>query len=369
MFDSFVGLAGRLLGYTNTDNLWSAAVVTGTAEGSGLIVRGRDCVRNLRQLRASGQTQLLVADTALWTNTDATTTTPMLVPESDGLFATTLDDWAASVISAGADVVLTRSLFVREGDWGALRAVLRVGEEATRPDVMTLVATDAAMLGPTYRPRFLDILARGVRGERPLAFVFADQREPLSRRERIAGLRALLAQHPASLLLATDMLAGTDVITRGGGAAVGVTSSLRHPARPRDDGGPPAVGWVPGLFLRQLWETRSPATYADWYADSPLPTCEDCGGRAMTTFTNHPDDKAQILKHNIHGWLAVFGEIRRRQPTAARDWLNHERRRALAAHADLRPRSTALQADRLLRSLCELDDPEQRRTTATGGWR
>ena len=188
--------------------------------------------------------------------------------------------------------------------------------------------------------------------------------------ERIAGLRALLRAFPDSLILGVDVLAGTDAITHGGGAAIGVISSMRRPTRPADPGGGPrAKGWLPGLFLPQLWETRGPQIYADWYANSPTPTCADCGGRDMTTFTEHPTDKQQILDHNVHAWLRVHTEIRRRTRAAAREWLAQERLRALEAHAQLQPRNGPMDADPVLRALCELDDPHGRRTTPTGGWR
>lgn len=78
-----------------------------------------------------------------------------------------------------------------------------------------------------------------------------------------------------------------------------------------------------------MWETRSPQIYADWYANSPTPTCEDCGGRDMTTFTEHPSDKQQIVDHNVHAWLGIHTEIRRRTQAAAREWLAQHRLRAL----------------------------------------
>jgi hypothetical protein len=126
---------------------------------------------------------------------------------------------------------------------------------------------------------------------------------------------------------------------------------------------------MPGLFLRQLWENRSSGTYADWFANSPSPTCADCGGRALDRFTAEDDDKRQVLRHNVHSWLAVHSEIRRRRPDAACEWLRAERCRGFTAHAALRPVPASLKADKLLRVLCELDDPQQRTTTPIGTWR
>jgi hypothetical protein len=204
-------------------------------------------------------------------------------------------------------------------------------------------------------------------GGRSLAFVFATARDPLGMSERIDGLRSLLRAFPGSLILGVDTLAGADAITHGGSAAIGVISSMRRPTRPVDpNGGPRAKGWLPGLFLPPLWETRSPQIYAD----SSTPTCADCGGRDMTTFAEHPSDKHRILDHNAHAWLGVHTEIRRRTQAAAREWLAQDRLRALEAHAQLQPRNGPIDADPVvLRALCELDDPHGWRTTPTGGWR
>jgi hypothetical protein len=66
---------------------------------------------------------------------------------------------------------------------------------------------------------------------------------------------------------------------------------------------------VPGLFLRELWETRSPSVYADWFANRRAPTCAACGGRSLDRFSSHPLDKQQVLRHNVHAWLDVLDEI------------------------------------------------------------
>lgn len=366
MFDAFTGVAGRLLSYTRSDNAWSAAAATANHQASGLVLLGPDAVTETRRLRARRSKQLLVVDVGEWSKTEGASAVAPVLPGEPGLFPSDgVDVWASSVINAGADVVLTRSLFVPVAAWEALRAVLRAGAKATRPDVMTLVATDAAMLDRVNLSEFLRMLASEY-GSRPLAFVFAGTNQPMARHERMRGLRALLGQHPGSLLVGVDVLAATDAITRGAGAAIGITGSLRRPKRPKDpNGGGSAANFVPGLFLRELWETRSPTIYADWYANKQAPTCTACAGRSMDSFTNDAEDKRQILTHNIHTWLAVLAEIR--QADQAEDWLKTERLRALDAHAELQPRGQ-FEADRLLRVLCELDDPERRRTRVTGQW-
>lgn len=361
-------LSGRLLAYADEQTLDIAVPLTRMHGGSGLVVRGPRCAIEIRRLRAAGYTEPLIADVAAWARLDATTGDPMALPPAGGLFGVTLDGWAADLASTGADIVLTPSRFVRAGDWPTLRAVLTAAARTTRGVVLPLVAADAAMLDSANLTRLLATLAAESTGS-PLAFAFAGIKEPLAALDRAAGLRKLLSAHPGSLLLAVDVLAGTDAAARGCAAAIGVTGGLRRHTRPGDTSGGFANGFAPGMFLPELWESRSPDTYADWYANSPAPTCTCCGGRAVDRLTNHPADKVQILAHNVRAWLDISTEINRRHPTAARAWLDTQRRRAFAAHVTLRPASGSVNADRLLRSLCELDDPQQRRTTPTGAWR
>ena len=171
-------------------------------------------------------------------------------------------------------------------------------------------------------------------------------------------------------MVSTEVIVGVDVITRGGAAAIGLTGSLRRPRRPWDEGGaPPAKDFVPGLFLRELWETRSPRVYADWYANRQAPTCTACGGRAIDRFTSHELDKRQVLRHNVHTWLEVLGEITSGTPSWARLWLAEERLRGLGAHNALSSVRTPVTADPMLRAYCELDDPHGRRLALNGSWR
>lgn len=362
-------LAGLLLAYGAAQDVGQVEDVVREHPASGFVVRGAKGCDTVARLRLAGLAQPLVFDLGAWSKQVATAAAPMGLP-IDGLFPIELDRWACDVAGRGASVVLTPSRFVSLGSWAALRAVLRVGAAVAVPQVRTLVATDAAMLEPARRGKFLDTIGVHAGGRR-LAFVFADKKEPLAHRERMTGLRSVLARFPGSLVLGAEVLAATDVVAHGGSAAVGLTGGLRRPLRPGDGGGGPQMskGWMPGLFLRQIWETRSPGVYADWFANSASPTCGECGDRALDGFSPDPADKRAVLRHNVHAWMQVHAEIMRRRPDAARDWLHRDRCRGLDAHAEMRPIPATLKADALLRALCELDDPQQRRTTATGQWR
>ncbi len=362
-------LPGRVLAYAQAESPAAGAVapLTSGHGRSGMVLRGCGAASQVRGLRAVGDQQTLVVDVAAWATKDATPSKPLALPQGDALFHVGLDEWAHGHVRAGADAVLSPSLFVRADDWESARAVVRAGREKTRPDVWTLLATDAAALDPARLPALLDVVGEESAGH-PMAFVFAGTGDPLAVGHRAAGLRALLAALPGSLIVGVDVLMGTDVAAHGGTAAIGATGSLRRPSRPGDTGRGFANGFAPGAFLRDLWELRSPDTYADWYANSPSPVCQECDGRAVDSFTGSPADKARVFAHNAHAWLDVADEISRRQPHAARQWLDAERRRGFEAHLALTGTGTALAADRLLRRLCELDDPHHRRALPTGAW-
>ena len=369
-------IAGRLLchvaAHDGTDVALTdrVALVTRAHGASGLVVRGKCSIEVIRRQRSMAPRQPLIVDSMAWSQRVATADIPLdLPPPGDGgMFPISLDEWARGILRQGADGVMTPSAFVADGDWPALKAVLAASAEATDPRVCTLVATDAAMLAAGRLQRFVELVAEQ-RGGRPLAFAFAAREAPLASVDRIAGLRMLLRAFPGSLVLAAEALAGTDVLACDGAAAIGLTSSLRRPSRPFDGGGPAAKGWIPGMFLRELWETRSPAVYEDWYRNRRAPTCIACGGRAADSFTDHPADKHAVLLHNVHAWLDVLTEMCARDGGSRRSWLAADRLRGLEAHIDLPAARSSVEADKLLRALCELDDPEGRRTTATGAWR
>jgi hypothetical protein len=356
--------AGRLLAYADCDNAPLVATLTSAHEASGIVVRGTHAAAVIRALPDVYRRQPIVVDLGAWTTETATPRDPFHLPSADGLFPVTLDSLAAGIVRDGVDALLTPSRFVEAGDWRSLRAVLKGAAATARDDLVTHVACHAAMLSGHHRATFLRNLDEHA-ADRPLAFTFAGS---VGAHDRVRGLRELLAMYPGSLLVGTDALAGCDAAARGGWAAIGVTGSLRRPTPPGKRGGGFANGYVPGLFLRALWESRSPTTYADWYANSPSPRCALCGGRELDGFTNDAADKQAVLVHNVHAWLQVLDEIRSRSSLDAQAWLDADRRRALEEHLVLRPEASALEADRLLRALCEVDDLLGRKTDATGRW-
>jgi hypothetical protein len=360
--------ANRFLAYTTDEYQDLAMGATSSSAASGIVVRGSSPLGALRRAKAFGYRSLVVLDAGAWTTHVATRNSPTLLHAPGALTQISLDSWACDLLGAGASAVLTPSKFVQAGNWGALRAVLDAGDETSLPGVLTLVPTDAAMLDDSCLPRFIRALSGT---NRPLALLFAARSKPLARWGRAAALREVMSAIPGCLVLAVEPITAADAFAYGAsGAAIGISGGLRRPRRPGDrSGGPNARDFTPGLFLRDLWEHRSPGTYGDWYGNSPSPTCGACGGRALDEFGNDEADKVAVLRHNVHAWLGVHSELCSFDPLSRRLILAEERANALAAHLALRPASATVEADPILRQLVELDDPQGRRTTPQGAWR
>lgn len=360
-------LAGRFLAYTTEQHEDASIAGTRSSPVSGIVVRDRDPRAAVRRVRSTAYSSVVVPEMGAWTREVATPASPTALQDPDALIQISLNTWASDLLRVGADAVFTPSKFVLLGDWAALYAVLRAGEETDLPDVVTLVATDAAMLDAPYLPTFIDIVVTN----RPVAFSFAAKNTPLRRHGRARDLRDLMSKRPNCFLVATEPLAATDAYAHGAsGAAIGISGGTRKPRRPVDpSGGGNAKGFVPGLFLRDLWEHRSPDIYADWFANSVSPTCSACNGRALDVFDSTDADKNVVLRHNVHTWLAVLDELRVRTSAEQRRWLADEWATALAAHLTLRPAAGSIEADHVLRQLVELDDPFGRRTTRQGALR
>src|SRR5690606_11757631 len=99
----------------------------------------------------------------------------------------------------------------------------------------------------------------------------------------------------AEPLIASDAAAhGAEIIS------VGVAGGLRVPSMPSGGGPRFSRDFLPGLFLRDLLELRSPSVFADWYAGQVTPYCERCG-RHLTVFNSRSrSDLQAITRHNLH---------------------------------------------------------------------
>jgi len=335
------------------------------ATAAPLLVSAANACRGVGALRATGHPSPLIGDIRQWRHVVATAEVPTEIQA--GLPLYDLDGWGASFLqSSNADIVFTPSYFVSCGDWPALDAVLAATSAIGTPGLVTVIPVDAAMLGSHFLPDFLGTLHRSPR--RRFAFIFAAKKTPLQNPDRLSGLRVLLSEFPGSWVIGVDALVATDALAHGAGfTAVGTSSGHRWPQPPGDCGGPPARNFLPGLFLRDLLEFRSPDFYADWYADSPSPWCTLCG-RCLDVFEPDDIDKRRIIEHNLHA-IHSFAEDLLRVPANDRPaWLRDARLAALDAHGALTSRATPVRADPTLRYLCEMDDPQMRSTRPSGAW-
>lgn len=331
---------------------------------TGLVITAPNSVAVARAQQ--GLPGRVVVDPGWWRKHTATVAEPMHPALSgDGLFDTPIDAFVSDWHAAGADVTLLPSGFVPMDRWDVLSAV-RDASRSCRPDALPHFALDASML---TADRVEGIAETLVALERQVAVSFAAPRQPLAPGNRMAALRSLVTLLPGVVVLATEPLVALDVAARGATAGVGMRSSLRHPRRPQDSGGGPlAQGWLPGLFLSELLEFRSPSTYADWYINSPSPRCHTCS-RQLDLFSNSHADKASILLHNVHAWLDWTTEMRRRQGLGRRQGLLvQDRLDALDRHVLLHRRAPRHGADPLLRSLARLDDPQHRIVLSSGAF-
>jgi hypothetical protein len=334
------------------------------AEGLALAVSTTAAIQECARLRAAHKHLRLTADTRYWASHTASADQPS---EVSGQLID-LDMWTEFTLAAsGAQSALAPSGYIRLGDTAALDAVLAEFAQATHPALVKFLATDAETLTPRHLPGFIEALERGPHSQ--LAFLFADKQTPLAKYPRLKGLRTLVEHFPGSQIHGVDALAGTDAIAYGAGwVGIGASSGRRWPRRPGDPGGGPlAAGYLPGTFLRELLEMRSPAIYTDWYANSRSPACGNCS-RPLDSYQPTPADKALIIKHNMHAIQDFTRELVARPAQSQAAWLNEERIAALMRHTELTSTPGLVYADLTLRWLCELDDPQMRTTTSAGGW-
>lgn len=342
-------------------------VSTASARSSAtFMISSRHAADEARRIQRTDPATAVVIDTREWHSNVASADAPTLC--HDGLGLEPLEQWAKNALAwSRATAVLTPSYFVPLGDWAALRAVIDATTETVTPGLIPHIATPADHLGLIHRAEFFGELERA--DNHTLAFTFTRKSNPLGHRDRLAGLHELLRRRPGSWILGVEIPVGIDAMVRGAGwVAVGASSGRRLPDGPGDGGsGGNSKDFLPGLFLRELFATRSPSVYADWFANRRSPFCETCG-RALDLFESTATDKAAIVRHNVHAVGDLVLDIQAQSPSSRASWLYEEFVRALLRHADLTTGGTPPEADRALRVLCELDDPFGRRTSATG-WR
>jgi len=314
-----------------------------------------DLVQRMPRLR-------LRADPGAWRHGDATPDHPLA--DVDNLFG--IAGWYEQHFPVGGPVDgYTPSKFLRATDRPARQALLEQTADLP-PNIITRIAIEATVLEAVRRDDFLDDLA--AHQGRKFSFIFADKKDPIAEYQRIEGLRQVLGEHPGSEVDHVDPLIAADALASGASwAGVGASSARRMPRRPGDKGGPNSAGYLPGLFLEELLELRSPMIYADWYANSRSPYCATCV-RPLDVFEPTTTDKAVIIGHNLHQTTAHIASLVAQAPEARAAWLREVRLEAHARHMQLNPLGDMV-LNRGLHRFLELDDPQMRSMSRAGAWK
>ncbi len=315
-----------------------------------------DLVRRMPRLRVR-------ADPGAWRHGDATADKPLA--DVDNLFG--IAGWCEQNFPVSGPVDgYTPSKFLRASDRPARQALLEQTADMP-PNITTRIAIEAAVLEAARRDDFLDDLS--AHQGRKFSFVFADKKDPIAEYQRIEGLRQVLSEHPGSEVDHVDPLMAADALASGASwAGVGASSARRMPRRPGDKGGGPnSAGYLPGLFLEELLELRSPMIYADWYANSRSPRCATCA-RPLDVFDTTPADKAVIIGHNLHQTTAHIASLVAHAPEARAAYLREVRLEAHANHMQLNPLGDMV-LNRGLHKFLELDDPQMRSMSRAGAWK
>lgn len=356
---------GFMASETSTCDELPAAAAHCARSGQTLVVSSKKATAETRALTAAHPGLHVTLDSRAWATANATPDNPTAI--SDTLLD--LDFWTDAALKAsGAQRMLAPGLFLALGDHVSLREQLRLFAAADHPGLVPFIATDADILRAKHLPDFVKVLQAGSLEQ--FAFLFAHKDQPLAQYDRLKGLRQLLATFPGSTLLGVDVPAGTDAIVHGAGwVGIGASSSRRMERRPDDPGG----GWfsadyLPGTWVRELMEMRSPSIYADWYANSATPTCPRCQ-RPLESYRPSPSDKSLLITHNLHGITDFATEILGVAEPSRAGWLDHERVEAFLRHGRLSSTGAKINVDRTLRQLCELDDPQYRATSPAGVWK
>ena len=351
-----VGNDAHPLGFVASETSLCLELETSVAHclrtGQVLVIHSAKALDLARDLGRQHPRLQIVVDTRTWRRESATKAEPLA--DVDNLLG--LDGWCSLKVPVDSGLLaFAPTKFVGAEDRAARRAVLAATTDLP-PNIKTLIATDAAVLDAKLRGRFFEDLENTP--ERPFTFIFAAKSNPLTRYQRLKGLRLLLQRHPGSGIAFIDPLVAGDAVAAGAGwVGMGASSSRRLPIRPEDiRKGRNSAGFLPGLFHLDLFELRSPQIYADWYANSPSPFCGKCA-RALDLFEPELSDKAAIVAHNLHQATDHVNELLAQPVENRPSWLNEQRLAALDRHMELNPALGDTVLNDTLRHLLELRRP------------
>lgn len=307
---------------------------------SGLIHVGLHAVTACREMSPMRPDLLQAVDLAAYERYQATSSAPLLVSQEDhSLIPWSLADFADGAAEWGAGVVFAPSGLIRVGDSEALAAVIKAGNDAESPRVVSTVAVPQGWLTKTHRHGLLQELRRSTK---LVAFVVVGQLDPYEDPEVAQGLLDVLRACDGRVFLHRTDMTAIEALGRGClAASIGVTASLRHtvppgrraqkrrrPARPRR---------ALHVFVPGISEFRDVTELERWFGDD-APECElaNCCGRPLTSFSQDPGDIDLLAVHNVRGWLPLIDDLVACSPGNRRGWLSRHHLEVDTAYAELR---------------------------------
>ena len=307
---------------------------------SGLVHVGPHAVTTCREMSLTRADLIQAVDLAAYERYQATSSAPLLVSEEDqSLIPWSLAGFSADAAEWGADVVFAPSGLVRVGDSGALAAVIKAGNDAGNPCVVTTVAVPQGWLTEARRPQLLRELRSSTR---LVAFVVVGQLDPYEDLEVAQGLLDVLKACDGQVFLHRTDMTAIEVLGRGClGASIGVTASLRHTVPPgrraQRRRRSPRPRRALHVFVPGISEFRDVAELERWFGDD-APECElaGCCGRPLTSFSHDPADIELLAVHNVRGWLPLAKDLAACLPGDRRSWLRRHHLQVETAYAQLR---------------------------------
>ena len=228
--------------------------------------------------------------------------------------------WEAEQRRLGLPVVRSAGVFVNKADHASLRKAFSL---AVDPDTIRVVSLHGRWLERGCSRDLLDC----VRGcDNPLAFVLAEQFDPLARPGAVDGLCALVGTAGVGgrrlELLRTDTTGVPFAALGGSLGAVGLSTTTRHHGLPLGKQAGKEYEQrrsVPYVFTRSLlsWQKGTALGALTPFGGAGITYCDcaACLGRDLRRFDREwpgvvpPEVRADAREHDLNTWLALASEV------------------------------------------------------------
>lgn len=278
---------------------------------TGLVVGGSSMLTTIRQIRAIVPELFIMCDPPESGKYFASADCPFpLGPsaEPEGLLPLpTLAERLDSQITAGANVAVTPTGYIRANDRETLRAVIQQANELQRDDTIVQLPLDYQWL----RDNPLTMLTAAInRSAHPIAITLGDSNsDPLGRARVLDGARSLCTLDTPPMFHRID-LGGFHLMGHGAlAASIGVIGSKRRAKVPDAEGFSPSTNQGATVLVQALLRfKRSLDMQTQWFG-SKLPytcPCAICRGAAIDRFESYDDPDAS--RHNATGLINYINE-------------------------------------------------------------